>query len=98
MLGSTLVAGIRPARRRLAVLPVTGQLMDQVANAPVLHLDLLDLLILVRAVPVWPTLIQLALRLPVVAFHRRALSLLPIRTLVYRLFLLHLLEQLLLIK
>lgn len=88
-----LVAGIRPTRRRLTIRPaVTRQLMNQITNTAILHLDLLDLLILVRTVPIWPALIQLALRLPVVAFHRCALSL-PVGALVYRLFLLHLLEH-----
>ena len=88
-----LVTGIRPTRRRLAIWPaITRQLMNQITNTAILHLDLLDLLILVRTVPIWPTLIQLALRLPVVAFHRCTLSL-PVGALVYRLFLLHLLEH-----
>lgn len=63
--------------------------MNQIANTAVLHLDLLDLLILVRAVPIWPTLVELALRLPVVAFDRGAL-LLAVCPLADRLFLLQL--------
>lgn len=89
---AALVACIGTAGWRLAV-GTASQLMDQGTDAAIVHLDLLDLLVLVRTVAIGPTLIQLALRLPVVAFDRRALSRLPFGTLVYRILLLHLLHH-----
>ena len=66
---------VQATRRRLAGIArlsaaVVGQLMNEIADATILHLDLLDLLVLVRVVAVRAALVELALRLPVVALHR----------------------------
>ena len=75
---------------------VVCQLMNEISDTTVLHLDLLDLLVLIRVVAVRAALVELAFCFPVVAFHRAG-RLWAVAALVQRLFLLQL-EQHTLLK
>jgi hypothetical protein len=65
---------------------IIGKLMDQISDASILHLDLLNFLILVRIITIWTTGVKLTLRLPMIALHRVTLAILS----AHRVFLLHL--------
>ena len=95
---NNLVPLVYATSRRFVIrltVAIVGELMNEIADAAVLHLDLLDLLVLVRTVPIGAALVQLALRFPVVALHGVGL-LLAVRALVDRLFLLQLQQHVLL--